>query len=192
MATQADRRDPGISELLKNLGGTLRGGILRIPSEDGSQRVEWQAVEGDFSYDSVTIRRRAVGSYWEDVSVGHVLEELRKAGAVALWLQRYTRANVSFESLSLREPNEPAYLKALPDDSDADSFIFRSIESRTEGILEAKHELIHSIDYSHAELIDAVVAAYGDRNEKLSGSDLIESAAQQAVEAICRRIEGAK
>ncbi len=195
MATQADRRDLRISESLENLGAALRGGILRIASKDRSQLIEWQAVEGGFSYDMVTIQRRVVGvglsgSSWEDVTVGQVLEELRKAGAVALWLRRYTRANVSFESLSLREPNEHAHLKMLADDSEDN--LFGMIEDRAQEILEAKYELIHSIDYPHGDFIDAVMAAYGDRNEKLSDSDLVENAAQQAAAEILRRVERAK
>lgn len=105
-------------ESLEKLDAALRGGVLRIPSEDRSQMIEWQSVEGWFMHDRVTIQRRVVGSCWEDVTVGNVLEELRKGGAVALWLRQYTRANVSFESLSLLDRNEDAHLKMLPDDSD--------------------------------------------------------------------------
>lgn len=152
--------------------------------------IEWQSVEGWFMHDRVTIQRRVVGSCWEDVTVGNVLEELRKGGAVALWLRQYTRANVSFESLSLLDRNEDAHLKMLPDDSDENLLI--PVEDRTQEILEAKYELIWDIDYSHGDLIDAACTAYVDLSEKLSGSDLVENAAQRAASEILRRVDRAQ
>ena len=188
MAEQKDRGRLRIPESLEGLDAALRGGILRIPSEDRLQLIEWQAVEGRFSHDKVTIQRRVVGSSWEDVTMGHVLEELRRAGAVALWLRRYTRALVSFESLSLLEPNEDAHLKMLPDDLDEN---YLPVEDRAEEILEAKYELTEGTDYTHGDLMDAACAAYLDLKEKLSGWDLVENAAQQAVAEVLRRVERA-
>lgn len=138
-------------------------------------------------HDKVTVQRRVVGSSWEDVAVSDVLEELRKGGAVAFWLRRCTRAKVSFESLSLLEPTADAHLMMLPEDLDE---TFGPVEERAEEILEAKYELIHGTDYSAADLIDAACRAYLDAKDMLSGWDLVESAAQQAVAEILRRIEG--
>jgi hypothetical protein len=184
MAEQKDHLR--IPESLEGLDAALRGGILRIHGENSSQLVEWQAVEGMFSHDKITIQRRLVGSSWNDATVGDVLAELRKGGAVALWLRRYTRAHVSFESLSLLEPNEDAHLKMLPDDLDE---TFGPVEDRAEEILEAKYELVEGIDYARRDLMDAACTAFVDLQEKLSGADLVESAAQQAVADVLRYVE---
>jgi hypothetical protein len=56
-----------MDDSVERLGGVLRGGILRVPSEDGSQLLEWQAAEGVSLHEEVTIMRRVVGASWEYV-----------------------------------------------------------------------------------------------------------------------------
>jgi hypothetical protein len=117
---------------------------------------------------------------------------MRKGGAVAVWLQRCTRANVSFESLSLREPNEDANLKMLDEDSDGHQIGL--IADRAAEILEAKYELSRRIDYTEGSLIDAVVAVrlglsdmgLGDQPLDDTG---VEIAAEEVATAILRGLK---